>query len=280
MSTVLISPDLKHADFVAFRDLLYRLCGIHLHDGKEGLVRSRIAKRLRVLGLSSYEAYLAHLEADPKGPELAQFVDVLTTNKTSFFREERHFDFLARHVLPTLVARRRIRIWSAGCSSGEEPATIGIVLRESVPELDRVDARILATDISARVLTRAKEGVYTEEALREVPPRIVQTYFTAARQEAQTSYRLKDSVRGLVRHARLNLMEPWPMKGPFDVIFCRNVMIYFDRQTQERLVGRYHSVLAPGGYLFVGHSESMTSLRHDFEYVSPAIYRKPGGNGD
>ncbi|MCS6861094.1 MAG: protein-glutamate O-methyltransferase CheR, partial [Abditibacteriales bacterium] len=178
-------------------------------------------------------------------------------------------------VLPSWQATQRaLRLWSAGCSSGEEPYSLAILLHEHLPNVERRDVRILATDISERMLTQAREAVYEEETVNDVPPLLLRKYFVCVRTQPTRAYQVRDSVRALVRLARLNLMEAWPMRGPFDVIFCRNVMIYFDNPTRQRLVQRYYALLRPGGYLFVGHAESLTALTHDFRYVQPAVYVK------
>ena len=275
MSIGLSSPELGDAEFHRIRSLLYRVSGIDLHPGKEGLVKSRLAKRLRALGLATFEDYLAHLERDSSGEELAMMVDVLTTNKTSFFREAQHFDYLRERVLPTLRARAgAMRLWSAACSTGEEPFSIAMLLSDELGPQSASSARILATDISARVLSHATAGVYEEETLRDVPPPFVGRHFALARTTPTRAYRVNDALRSMVRFARLNLIGPWPMRGPFDVIFCRNVMIYFDEPTQQRLVRRLWEILAPGGHLFVGHSESLSALTHEFRYARPAVYVK------
>jgi chemotaxis protein methyltransferase CheR len=259
---------LSPRQFREIRDLVHRVCGIDLQDGKEGLVRTRLQRRQRELGLASLGEYLARIEADASGRELAELVEALTTNKTGFFRESRHFDYLQREVLPG--TRGPMSFWSAGCSTGEEPYTLGMLIRAEIPDARGV--RILATDISARVLDRARAGLYTAEQLGVVPEPL-RRRFTAPGEDGH--HRIAPEVRRLVRFARLNLMDPWPMRGPFAVFFCRYVMIYFDRATQERLVRRFSALLAPGGHLFVGHSESLTAISHGLRYVQPAIYRKP-----
>ncbi len=263
------APELDDADFRRIAEITYRVAGIDLKRGKEGLVRARLARRLRALGLAGFPEYLAHVQGERSGAELREMVDALTTNKTSFFRESQHFDFLRETVLPA-TAGREARVWSAGCSSGEEPYTIAMVLRDTLAERDADRARILATDISARVLDRARAATYTADMVGEMDPALVRRHFTAA----AGGYRVADRLRRMVSFARLNLMGEWPMRGPFDVIMCRNVMIYFDKPTQARLVARFHELLAPGGHLFVGHSESLTGLDHRFGYVQPAVYVK------
>jgi chemotaxis protein methyltransferase CheR len=269
------TTDLTAAEFENIRQLLYRLCGIHLNPGKEGLVKSRLMKRLRTLNLGSFAEYLNYMDNDHSGQELTTMIDLLTTNKTSFFREAEHFEFLKSQVLPALLARKQpLRIWSAGCSSGEEPYTLAIVLREAIPDIDRRDVKILATDISTQILAKAKEGKYGRECMEEMEPKLLHKYFTMARSQETRLFQVKDHLRSLIRFARLNLMQPWPMRGPFDVIFCRNVMIYFDKSTQRELVRRYWEILKPGGYLMVGHSESLTNTSKEFRYVQPAVYQK------
>jgi chemotaxis protein methyltransferase CheR len=265
--------EITDAQFRHVGDLVTRISGIQLPAGKESLVRSRLAKRLRALGLSTVQQYLDVVERDATRAELAEMVDVLTTNKTSFFREIDHFRLLQDVVLPEFARTGApIRIWSAGCSTGEEPYTIAMVVRGTLGSAaSRV--RILATDISARVLARARDATYDADALDDVPDAVRRAHFEAVGAPADR-VRITPATAALVQFARLNLMGDWPMKGPFDAIFCRNVMIYFDKPTQERLVARYSALLAPGGYLFVGHSESLSGLRHDLAYVQPATYRK------
>jgi chemotaxis protein methyltransferase CheR len=276
-STILDQTEMTDAQFGALSGLVRELCGINLHTGKEQLVKARLSKRLRALGLTDFGQYLDHVRGDATGCELSAMLDLLSTNLTSFFREPRHFDYLKSSVMPDLLRRRgaerKLRVWSAGCSTGEEPFSIAIALAETVPDLGRWDAGILATDLSSRVLQVAREGLYAGDRLRGVAPGVVSRYFTHAAQR-QKAYQVREDLRGLVRFARLNLMGPWPMKGPFDVIFCRNVMIYFEKPTQTRLVERFWEILAPGGTLFIGHSESLTGVRHRFSYVDPTVYRK------
>jgi chemotaxis protein methyltransferase CheR len=266
------TPDLTGNEFRKISEMMYRFSGIQLPPGKEGLVRTRLNKRLRALGMESYDLYVKYVEEDRSGGELTSMIDHLTTNKTSFFREIQHFDFLQTEVFPELFARSSAaRFWSAGCSSGEEPYSIAILGLEEQPG---IDIRILATDISNRMLEKAKKALYTEEEVKPLPPLLRQKYFQVEHEAGTRFYRLADGPRSLVRLAKLNLMQAWPMKGPFDVIFCRNVMIYFDRSTQQDLIHHFWELLAPGGYLLVGHSESLTALAHSFHYVQPAIYRK------
>jgi len=268
-----ISTGLSHQQFKKIGRIVYEVSGISLRDGKEALVRARLMKRVRALGMSSIDDYMKFIESGEGSRELGCMIDVMTTNKTSFFREKEHFNFLQETVLPEIKGRR-MRFWSAACSSGEEAFTLAIVLRENLVDIDSRDCLILATDISTRMLQKAGQAFYSKETLREVPPSMMQKYFTKTRQGSVPAYHAKDNLRSMVRVARLNLMDKWPMKGPFNVIFCRNVMIYFDRSTQQKLINRFYDLLGPGGYLFVGHSEGLSAISHKFRYVRPATYMK------
>jgi chemotaxis protein methyltransferase CheR len=274
LTTVELSDD----QFSRISKLVYRLCGINLRSGKEELVKARLTKRLRLLEMGSFDDYLRYVEADQSGQELTYMVDALTTNKTSFFREMEHFEFLQTQILPAIKDNgRRARFWSAGCSSGEEPYSLAMLLREELRDIDDRDIRILATDISNTVLNKARQAVYTQEVLSGMPALLLQRYFTCCNSKLPRMYRAKDSIRNMVTFAKLNLMGNWPMKGPFNTIFCRNVMIYFDKPTQEYLVNCFWELLGENGYLFVGHSESLACVSHQFSYVQPAVYVKHSG---
>ena len=225
------------------------------------------------LGLTDFDAYLQHVDQEPGRGEFAEMIDALTTNKTSFLREAQHFDFLRTHVLPTLAGP--VRLWSAGCSSGQEAYTLAMLVQESGTASGRRDARILATDLSQRMLTTAKAGVYAADEMSDVPRAWLERYWEH-RTEAQghSRYHAGAALRQSVQFARLNLMDRWPMHGPFDAIFCRNVMIYFDKAAQQELITRYWQLLRPGGHLFVSHSESLIGLEHGYRFVQPAVYVK------
>jgi chemotaxis protein methyltransferase CheR len=266
---------ISEKEFAGVSRMLYEFCGIDLHPGKEILVQSRLSKRLRVLGLPNVSAYLKYVEMDATGREKTTMIDSLTTNKTSFFREPARFDFLRDRVIPGLAnAGKPIRIWSAACSTGEEPYCISIVLREALPEIASPEVKILATDISRTVLAQAREAIYPQDKVDDVPPALLQRHFTRMPSRTDVRFRVCDKSRASVRFAYLNLMERWPMSGPFDVIFCRNVMIYFDRVTQSKLIQRFAQLLAPGGYLLIGHSETLAGSNSDFRYIQPATYEK------
>jgi chemotaxis protein methyltransferase CheR len=264
------------AEFSAFRDLIYRACGIHLREGKEALVAARIAKRVRDLELDGPSAYLGYLRADRGGEEMVRFIDLISTNFTSFYREKDHFAVLHREAREWIQKKsRRVRVWCAAASTGEEPYTIAITLAEAL-DGHAIDYRILATDISTRVLAIAKAGFYSEQHLLPVPPAIRQKYFDKQVQDgAQASYAAGRKLRDRLVFARLNLATPpFPMRGPFDAILCRNVMIYFDQEVRDRLVAQFCRLLAPGGLLIVGHSETLSGMRADLETLSPSVYRR------
>ncbi|HSJ08577.1 MAG TPA: protein-glutamate O-methyltransferase CheR [Longimicrobiales bacterium] len=266
------TADLSAAQFGAVSTLVHRVCGINLHAGKFELVRARLASRIRELGIPDFDGYFALLDRD--ATELGRLVDLLTTNKTSFFREPKHFELLRQRVIPELrVPGRPLRVWSAGCSSGEEPYSLAMTLHADLA--GDAEPRILATDISARMLAHARRGVYSEETMYEVPATLRQQHFRLVSAGPPRSYAVSDRLRASIRFAQLNLMDRWPMKGPFDLVCCRNVMIYFDKETQQRLVERFWEMITPGGYFFVGHSESFAALSHAFSYVQPAVYRRP-----
>jgi chemotaxis protein methyltransferase CheR len=263
--------------FDRVRHMMYAISGVNLTDGKKELIRARVAKRMRALGHESLDDYVGFVQTEEGRAELGQMVDVLTTNKTSFFRELPHFEFLQKEVIPAwLGSGGPLRIWSAGCSSGEEPYSVAILLLDQVPEAARRDVRILATDLSRTVLEHACLARYDAAVVEGLPARFRDPYFVPVRDTRgrARAFEVEAEVRHLVSFAPLNLMEPWPMRGPFDVILCRNVMIYFDRPTRETLIRRFRGLLTPAGHLLVGHSESLSGMEHELTYVQPAVYRR------
>ncbi len=276
---------LTDKEFELFRQLIYREVGISLSDHKRELVRSRFARRLRLHGCKSFQEYYDRLMAGELGAgERVQMLNAITTNKTDFYRERVHFDFLAEEFVPALKAHaartgdRRIRIWSAGCSSGEEPYTLGITLREAVGNLLAWDIRILASDVDTDVLGRAAEGIYPLERVADIPKPILQRHFLRGTGSQCGLVQVNKEVRALVTFRRINLLEdPWPIHTCFDCVFCRNVMIYFDKPTQRRLVERFAACLKAGGYLFLGHSESLFGISDQFVFLHNTIHRKLGG---
>ncbi|MDQ7006661.1 MAG: protein-glutamate O-methyltransferase CheR [Acidobacteriota bacterium] len=271
---ITLDTKLSPGDYERIRALIHKHAGIAMPDGKEALVASRLRQRLKACGISTIPEYRDFVTRNPESHELRAMIDVLTTNKTSFFREEAHFRYLAEVVVPEAQASRRLRLWSAGCSTGQEPYTTVICLAESLRDFQQWDIRILATDISDRVLAEAKAGRYPRHTLDGLDESLVRKYFQAEKNQGEWVYVANPILRKPVSFARLNLMARWPMKGPFDAIFCRNVMIYFDKPTQEHLVNRFHDLLRPGGHLLIGHSESLTGLDHPYESIAPATYRR------
>ncbi|MEQ1794590.1 MAG: protein-glutamate O-methyltransferase [Nitrospira sp.] len=262
-------------EYDRIRTLLYEESGISLGENKQSLVVSRLSKRLRDLEIDSFAAYYDHVTQDNSGGEFTRMLDLLSTNKTDFFREPKHFDYLREQILPTLEREKRIRIWSSACSTGEEPYTIAITLHEAITSPAQWDMEILASDISTRVLAHAAAGLYGEERITTVSPDIARRHFLKGRGKSAGLVKVKPHLSKLIKFRRLNLMsDTFPIKSPLDLIFCRNVMIYFDRPTQERLIAKFHRYLKPGGHLFIGHSESLQWIKHDFSTVAPTIYRK------
>ncbi len=253
--------------------LAKRVAGIDLGERKRTLVESRLGKRLRQLDCSM-TAYVKKLAEDPT--ELVVCLDLLTTNHTFWLREAAHFTDMERRVLPTCAARRRLRIWCAATATGEEPYTIALCLARSIPDLASWDVAILATDISTRALARAAEATYVEERVANLSESDRRIALDQVDRGPPRVWRVRPELKRLVSLARLNLIETdWPMRGPFDIIFCRNVMIYFDRPTQARLVQRLGALLSPGGTLYVGHSESLSAIDHGLRTLGPATYAKP-----
>jgi chemotaxis protein methyltransferase CheR len=258
-------------DFERIRGLIYEHAGIALNASKTDMVYSRIARRLRATGLTSFEDYLTYLDQEPD--EWQQFTNSLTTNLTSFFRESHHFPILAEQVL---VARRQgrspLRLWSSACSTGEEPYSMAMTV------IDAFDSwtppvKILATDLDTNVVRQAAEGIYPLERVEKLPERDLKRFFQRGSGAQEGMARIRPEVRALVSFQPLNLLgEQWPIKGPFDAIFCRNVLIYFDKPTQSRLLARFHPLLRPDGRLFVGHSESLTHVSHLFRLQGKTVY--------
>jgi chemotaxis protein methyltransferase CheR len=263
------------AHFDRLRRLSTRHTGIVVADDKFDMFYSRLSRRLRVLGLDSFDTYCDLLESGDS-EEFTHFVNAITTNLTAFFREQHHFEYLADPLLPELVMRnrtsRRLRVWSAGCSSGEEAYSIAMVMRETVADIDSWDARILATDIDSDVLARAREGIYPIEGTETLGEARRRRWLRRGIGANAGRVRVINALRDMVSFRQLNLMARWPMRGPFDVIFCRNVLIYFDADTKARLVRRITDLLPVGGHLFVGHSESIGQWEERLRLIGKTIY--------
>jgi len=269
-------------DFERFSRLVYEQCGIRLPAHKQSMLEARLRKRLRALGLGTFEEY-ADLIFSGSGPEgeLVRLIDAVTTNKTDFFREPAHFDFLTGTALPTLVEQfgagldRPLKIWSAGCSTGKEPYTLAMVLSEFRQTQTNIRFEILGTDISTDVLDKAVRGIYAEDKAAPIPPALRRKYLLKARDPAAQQVRIVPELRGLVSFRRLNFMdEDYALRDSFDIIFCRNVLIYFDRPTQERLLSRLAGYLESGRFLFLGHSETLLGLSLPLRQMAPSVYCK------
>jgi chemotaxis protein methyltransferase CheR len=264
---------LTENEFRQISNLAYRRFGLDLKRGKEALVAARLGKQLRKLGFASFAAYHRHVLADATGDALVELIDALTTNHTSFLRERAHFEFLARAANEEFREVATLRVWSAACSSGEEPYSIAMCLAEALGRSPERQFRILASDISTRVLAMAERGVYPMRRFDDVPEAWRRAHLLRGRGESNGFYKIKPQLARQVEFARLNLIEPLGERAPFHVIFCRNVMMYFDQATQQNIVERLSGCMERGGYLFVGHSESLTGVEHALDYVRPATYR-------
>ena len=262
--------------FIKFKELIYQEAGIKLTELKKALIQARLTKRLRHLGIPSYRDYYHYL-IDHFSDEKIEFINAITTNKTEFFRENKHFEFIRDYCLPEFDGRgkQKIKIWSAGCSTGEEAYSIAITMREFYGGSASPQVRILATDIDTNVLEKAYSGVYTLDQVKDIDIALLKKYFKRGAGENEGLFRVKDEIRDMILFRRLNLLdESYPMKGKFDIIFCRNVIIYFDRPTQKELFEKFSRYLDDEGYLFIGHSENLTSVSNKFSLLGHTIYRK------
>lgn len=266
------------ADFGHLVKLVKTETGIALSSHKKNMVYSRLAKRLRVLGFSRFDEYIRHLEDDASGEELGNFVNAVTTNLTFFFREHHHFEHLGKEVIATMVrnppTNRKIRIWSAGCSSGMEPYSIAMTVRHYLPQPERWDVKILATDIDTSMIRKGQRGVYPIEAFKDAPKGYRERYTEEVEEDGEICLRMKPEVREMIAFNHLNLLGEWPIRSAMDVIFCRNVVIYFDKETQRLLFDRYAKTLRDGSFLYIGHSENLSGVSDRFQLMGRTIYRK------
>lgn len=272
-------------DFQRISGFVQQELGIMMPRTKRTMLESRLHKRLRLLSINTFADYFDFVFS-PEGAEgeLIHMIDVVTTNKTEFFREEAHYNYLVTNALPELInlygsgIKRKLMIWSAGCSTGEEPYTIGMVMQEFARKYQSLgfDHRILATDISTKVLNMAQKGIYSEERIAPIPMELRKKYLLRSKDNTKKLVRFNNELRSLMRFRRLNFMDDnFGFREHLDIIFCRNVVIYFDRQTQEKLFNKFYNQLTPGGYLFTGHSETLNGLDVPFVRVETAVYRKP-----
>jgi chemotaxis protein methyltransferase CheR len=265
---------LRASEFAKFRQLAYDTFGLDLRAGKETLVAARLGELIQKAGCLSFDKYYQRVVADRTGEALIPLIDALTTNHTSFFRERAHFEFLRQTFLPAYRDRASIDIWSAACSTGEEPYSIAMCVLDYLGSPAPGKVRILATDISTRVLAAAKKAIYATERFDVVPASNLRRFWLRGERDWAGYYRAKEELRSLVEFRRLNLLEAPASVGTFPLIFCRNVMIYFDKPTQRQVIGRLSECLEPGGYLITGHAESLTGIEHGLRYVQPAVYRR------
>lgn len=264
-------------DFRCIRNLAMQHLGIMLADTKREMVYSRLTRRLRHLSMDDFEDYCNLLQAGD-ADELVHFTNAITTNLTSFFRENHHFEALAKSLLPELIKRKsrsgQVRIWSAGCSTGEEPYSIAMVIKEALSRENQRNVRILATDIDSNVLATASRGVYDLERVGNISRQRLKRWFMKGKGGSEGLVKVAPELQEMITFRRLNLMEDWPVKGWFDIIFCRNVVIYFDKETQRRLFDRFANRIDAQGYIIVGHSETLLKVTDRFELLGQTIYRK------
>lgn len=271
---------MSDTDFQAISNIAYREAGLVFPPEKISLVQSRINRRLRQLKINSFSEYASFVKSDQGLDERKIMISSLTTNVSNFFRESHHFDILTEQVLPDLLSRARagekIRLWSAGCSTGQEPYSLAMTLLEYAPDAPKLDIKILATDIDPNVIATANQGYYEARVLNEIEVAFQEKYIETVKNGHKTGFFMKEIVRNMVSFRELNLLSKWPISGKFDVIFCRNVVIYFDEKTQLMLWPRFESVTAPAGWLFVGHSERLSDrLETKFVIAGPTAYQRP-----
>lgn len=263
------------ADFDVLRNISNSHSGIIVTDDKFDMFYSRLSKRIRMLGLANFKEYCQYLK-DNEENEFTEFINAITTNLTAFFRENHHFEYVKNIIIPELLKRnhgtKEIKVWSAGCSTGEEPYSIAMTLLENIPSNWHV--KILATDLDTNVLQTAANGVYSNDRISGLSTARQKRWFKKGKGANSHKVKVKPELQEIIRFKQLNLMVEWPMRGYFDFIFCRNVIIYFDRNTKESLVNRYSALLATGSHLLIGHSESLHQIKTDFDLIGNTIYRK------
>lgn len=270
--------DLTDKDFHTLRSIVRERTGINLADHKKPMVYSRIARRLRALGMKNFREYIVYLSGEGGDAEMADFMNAVTTNLTKFFRESHHFDHLRDEVLRPMAlspaSGRRVRLWSAGCSSGMECYSMAMTVADALPSLEAWDLKILATDIDSNMLETGRRGVYRKEDVESVPREYQKQYLVRHGKPGSESVEVIEKLRNLASFKYLNFIERWPVKGPFDAIFCRNVVIYFNKETQKPIFENFARVLKPGGWLYIGHSENLHGVSDKFELQGKTIYRR------
>ncbi len=270
---------LKDHEYKLIRDLIYNRFGVNLTEQKRSLIVGRLNSLLKKNKFTSFQEYYDWVLADKSGGRITELIDKISTNHTFFYRESDHFNFFSQRVLPELlqykdsINEKKLRIWIAGCSSGEESYMIAMLIHEFFKKkISLWDAKILSTDISTTALEKAVRGIYEADNVTKLPKLLLNSYFTRI---DENSFKVKKNIQDIITFRKLNLIrESYPFKGKFDVIFCRNVMIYFDQPTRKALVQRYHNCMIDGGYLFIGHSETLGRMDTPFNYIQPAVYKK------
>jgi len=273
----IFSTKLSDEEFKRLSVFINTNFGIKMPPEKKTMLQSRLQKRLRDLNIATFKEYIDVVFTEKgESSELIHMIDVVTTNKTDFFREPAHFDFISREVLPELAINRQIKVWSAGCSSGEEVYTIAIVLKEFMLNGTRFDFQILGTDISSRILTKAVNAIYPEDRIFNIPIELKKKYFLKSKERINPTVRVAKELRGKAYYQRLNFIDEEynAVRDMFDIIFCRNVLIYFDRPTQEKVIRRLCQKLKYGGYFFLGHSESIMGMNLPLKQIRPTIFKK------
>ncbi len=279
MKTLCVQPyEITEKEFQLFKDIIYRQTGIYMSEKKQNLIVSRLSKRLRTLNLKNFSEYYQYLSKNlDAGGEIINLINRITTNKTGFFREKHHFDLLLNVIFPEIIQNkhstreRTLRIWSAGCSSGEEPYSIAMIVAEAFMDVRGWDIKILATDLDTDVLMKASTGIYQSHSVTPVPMGYLSKYFN----RTSRGYEVVQKIKSTVVFRKLNLMQPvFPMKNPFDIIFCRNVMIYFDNDTKRSLMTKFHRHIKDGGYIFIGHAESLMWQKNLFKFLKHTVYQK------
>jgi len=273
------ASSLSSAEFRFVCAFVYDTTGIVLNEGKREMLYRRLTRITRERELDGFSAYCDLLKSQPE-KERDYFINAITTNLTSFFREQHHFDYMTQHEIPNIISNagnnKRLRIWSSASSTGEEPYSIAITVNEAMKAvMTQWDVKILATDIDSNVLAQGKQGVYDEKKIEDIPTKFKEKYFRRGSNQNKSNVKVANELQRLITFKQLNLLHQWPMKGPFDIIFCRNVIIYFDKETQLDLFERYYELLKPGGLLMLGHSENLGQYQQYFENVGRTIFRKP-----
>ncbi|MDH4129855.1 MAG: protein-glutamate O-methyltransferase [Spirochaetota bacterium] len=274
---------LSNNDFKKLRDLVYKNSGINLQEDKMSLMSARLGSILRSRKINSYSDYYDLVQKDESGQELIILLDAMTTNQTYFFREINHFNFLKDNILPEIIEIKKklhdnkISLWSSACSSGEEPYSMALTIKDYFTKnIQNINwtLNILATDLSTRMLKKAEAGIYHKNEFAKVQDHLIKQFFQYGVDQWKDYLRVKKDIRNIINFKRLNLLENWNQLGSFDIIFCRNVLIYFDRNSQEKLIYKFYNQLNPNGYLIIGHSESLFNVKHKFKYIKPTIFKK------